>query len=35
MNNAKTERKIIEWERLELYSRKLEISREHFKQGWA
>ena len=27
MNNAKKERKIIEWERLESYSRKLEISR--------
>ena len=35
MNNAKTERKTIELERLELSSRKLEISREHFKQGWA
>ena len=35
MNNAKKERKTIEWERLEISSRKLEISREHFKQGWA
>ena len=25
----------IEWERLEISSRKLEISREHFMQGWA
>ena len=23
------------WERLEISSRKLDISREHFKQGWA
>ena len=28
MNNAK--KKTTEWERLEIYSRKLEISREHF-----
>ena len=26
---------IIEWERLEISSRKLEISREHFTQRWA
>ena len=25
----------IEWERLEIYSRKLEIQREHFMQRWA
>ena len=24
-----------EWERLEISSRKLEIPREHFRQGWA
>ena len=28
-------RKTTEWERLEISSRKLEISREHFKQRWA
>ena len=27
--------KEIEWERLEISSRKLEIPREHFMQGWA
>ena len=27
--------KIIEWERLEISSRKLEITREHFMQRWA
>ena len=30
-----TKRKIIEWERLEISSRKLEIPREHFMQKWA
>ena len=35
MNNAKKERKIIGWERLEIPSRKLEISNELFMQGWA
>ena len=30
MNNAKKQRKKIEWERLEGSSRKLEIPREHF-----
>ena len=30
MNSAKKQRKTIEWERLEISSRKLEISREHF-----
>ena len=34
MNNAKKQRKIIEWERLVISSSKLEIPREHFLQGW-
>ena len=29
------ERKTIEWERLEISSRKLDIPREHFMQRWA
>ena len=29
------EKKKIEWEKLEISSRKLEISREHFMQRWA
>ena len=29
------ERKMTEWERLEISSRKLEIPREHFMQRWA
>ena len=29
------EKKTIEWERLEISSRKLEISGEHFMQRWA
>ena len=33
--NAKKYRKTIEWERLEISSRKLEIPREHFMQRWA
>ena len=33
--NAKRQRKAIEWERLEISSKKLEISREHFMQRWA
>jgi len=33
MNNAKKQRKTIEWERLEI-SRKLEKPREHFMQRW-
>ena len=33
--NAKKWRKTIEWERLEISSRKLEIPREHFMQKWA
>ena len=32
MNNAKKQRKTIEWERLEISSKKLEIAREHFMQ---
>ena len=32
---AKKERKTIEWERLEISSRKLEIPRENFMQRWA
>ena len=32
--SAKKERKIIEWEKLEVSSIKLEISREHFMQRW-
>ena len=35
MNNAKKQKKTAEWERLEISSRKLEISREHFMQGGA
>ena len=35
MINAKNQRKTIEWERLEISSRKLEITREHFMQTWA
>ena len=34
-DQAKKYKKIIEWERLEISSRKLEISREHFMQRWA
>ena len=33
--NAKKYRKTIEWENLEISSRKLEIPREHFMQKWA
>ena len=33
--NAKKQRKTIEWERLEISSRKLEMPREHFMQRWA
>ena len=32
--SAKKKRKTIEWERLEISSRKLEISREDFRQRW-
>ena len=34
MNNAKKQSKTTEWERVEITSRILEISREHFMQGW-
>ena len=33
--SANKQRKTIEWERLEISSRKLEISRELFMQRWA
>ena len=33
--SANKSRKTIEWERVEISSRKLEISREHFMQRWA
>ena len=33
--NAKKYRKTIEWERLEISARKLEIPRGHFMQRWA
>ena len=32
MKNAKKERKTIEWERLEISSRKLELSKDYFMQ---
>ena len=32
--NAKKQRKTIEWERVEISSRKLEIPQEHFMQRW-
>ena len=38
VNNAKKkkkQKKTIEWERLEISSRKLEIPGEHFMQRWA
>ena len=31
---CKEKRKTVEWKRLEIFSRKLEISREHFRQRW-
>ena len=34
-DQLKKQRKTIEWERLEISSRKLEIPREHFMQRWA
>ena len=34
-NQCKKQRKTIEWERLEITSRKLETIREHFMQTWA
>ena len=33
-DQCKEKRKTIEWERLEISSRKLEIPREHFMQRW-
>ena len=33
--NAKKQRKTIEWERLEISSRKVEIPREYFMERWA
>ena len=33
--SAKKSRKTIEWESLEIFSRNLEIPREHFMQRWA
>ena len=35
VDNANKQRKTIEWERLEISSRKLEMPREHFVQRWA
>ena len=35
INEQRNERKTIEWERLEISSRKLEISRDHFRRRWA
>ena len=35
MNNAEKQSETIDWERLEIYSRKLARSREYFMQGWA
>ena len=34
VNNANKQKKTIEWERLEISSRKLDIPREHFMQRW-
>ena len=34
MINAKKQKKTTEWERVEISSRKLEISREYFMQRW-
>ena len=34
-SSAINKRKTIEWERLQISSRKLEIPREHFMQRWA
>ena len=34
-DQLKKQRKTIEWERLEISSRKVEIPREHFMQRWA
>ena len=35
MSNTKKYRKTIECEKLEIFSRRLEIPREHFIQRWA
>ena len=35
VNNAKKQRKTIEWERLEISLRKLEIPKGYFMQRWA
>ena len=35
MISEKKQRKTIEWKRLDISSRKLEIPREHFMQRWA
>ena len=35
LSNQCKQRKTIEWERLEISSRKLKIPREHFLQRWA
>ena len=35
MSNTKKQRKIREWKRLEIASKKWEILREHFMQRWA
>ena len=32
---ANTQRKTVDWDRLEISSRKLEIPRDHFMQRWA
>ena len=34
VTSAKKYRKTVKWERLEIFSRKLEIPREHFIQRW-
>ena len=34
-DQCKEKEETIEWERLEIYSRKFEIPREHFMQKWA
>ena len=35
MNDSKKQKKAIEWERIEVFSRKFERSREHFMQRYA
>ena len=35
LGNAKKQRKTTEWERIEITSRKLKITREYFMQRWA